>query len=380
MRRHSSGCALIAIFSLIIIVGLILIAAALLFWYYPQQASVTFGTPDGSLTLIQQISFPFQLMMNRDDLTDPLNPEGGERTFTISQGEAASSTAFRLEQELFIPNAQIFRVFLIYTGLDRGIQAGEYQLSPAMSPMEIAVRLQDATPETVNFTILAGWRLEEIAAALPTSGLQISSDELLATVYAPYALALPPGIPTDLSSLEGYLASGSYEVRRDIMPSMLIQTFLEQFVTQIPAEWVDAWQAQGLTVEQAVILASIVEREAMVDEEMPMIASVFLNRLNSGMKLDSDPTVQYAVGYNSDQQTWWTNPISVSDLAYDSPYNTYLYPGLPPGPISNPSLLALQAVAYPAATPYFYFRAACDGSGRHSFAVTFEEHVNNACP
>ncbi len=135
MRRHSSGCALIAIFSLIIIVGLILIAAALLFWYYPQQASVTFGTPDGSLTLIQQISFPFQLMMNRDDLTDPLNPEGGERTFTISQGEAASSTAFRLEQELFIPNAQIFRVFLIYTGLDRGIQAGEYQLSTSMSPM-----------------------------------------------------------------------------------------------------------------------------------------------------------------------------------------------------------------------------------------------------
>ncbi|HWQ45834.1 MAG TPA: endolytic transglycosylase MltG, partial [Longilinea sp.] len=325
MRKRSSGCGYFVVFGFILIVGLILIVAGLVFWYYPQQARAAFGAPDEGLTVIQRFTIPMQMMTHRDELIDPLNPEGSERTFSIPQGEAASTTAFRLEQELFIPNADTFRIFLIYTGLDRGIQAGDYQLSPAMSPMEIAVRLQDATPETVTFTILAGWRLEEIAAALPTSGLDISPDEFLATANAPYSLVLPPGIPTGLSNLEGYLAPGSYEVQREITAPVLIQGFLEQFVSQIPAEWVNAWQAQGLSIEQAVILASIVEREAMVEDEMPMIASVFLNRLNSGMKLDSDPTVQYAVGFNNGQQTWWTNPISYDDLSMDSPYNTYLY-------------------------------------------------------
>jgi UPF0755 protein len=113
---------------------------------------------------------------------------------------------------------------------------------------------------------------------------------------------------------------------------------------------------------------------------MPLIASVFLNRLNADIKLDADPTVQYAVGYNAAQATWWTNPLSFEDLQLDSPYNTYLYAGLPPGPICNPSIDALRSVAFPAQTPYYFFRAACDGSGRHLFAETFDEHVNNACP
>jgi len=97
------------------------------------------------------------------------------------------------------------------------------------------------------------------------------------------------------------------------------------------------------------------------------------------MKLDTDPTVQYALGYNASQGTWWTNPLSSADLQFDSPYNTYLYAGLPPGPIANPSLSALRAVAFPAETPYYFFRARCDGSGLHVFAVTFEEHLQNGC-
>ena len=97
------------------------------------------------------------------------------------------------------------------------------------------------------------------------------------------------------------------------------------------------------------------------------------------MNLAADPTVQYAVGYNESQQSWWTNPLSTSDLQIDSPFNTYLYSGLPPTPISNPSLSALRSVAFPAQTPYYYFRAACDGSGRHLFAETYEEHLQNQC-
>jgi len=142
----------------------------------------------------------------------------------------------------------------------------------------------------------------------------------------------------------------------------------------------NGFEKQGLTVYQAVTLASIVEREAVHDDEKPLIASVYLNRIRIGMKLDADPTVQYALGYNFGQGTWWTNPLSLDNLQYDSPYNTYMYASLPPAPISNPSLEALQAVAFPVETTYYFFRAKCDGSGYHFFAETFEEHLQNACP
>jgi UPF0755 protein len=142
----------------------------------------------------------------------------------------------------------------------------------------------------------------------------------------------------------------------------------------------EGFTRQGLSVYQAVTVASIVEREAVQADEAPLIASVYLNRLKIGMKLDADPTVQYALGYNPVQQTWWTNPLAADDLQYVSTYNTYLNDGLPPTPIDNPGLNSLQAVASPADTAYYYFSARCDGSGYHNFAGTFEEHLQNLCP
>ena len=124
----------------------------------------------------------------------------------------------------------------------------------------------------------------------------------------------------------------------------------------------------------------MVERESVQEEEQPLIASVYLNRLKIEMKLDADPTVQYAIGYNFLQQSWWMNPLSLLDLQVNSVYNTYKYAGLPPTPIASPSLSALHAVAFPAETTYYFFRAKCDGSGFHEFAETFDEHLANACP
>ena len=124
----------------------------------------------------------------------------------------------------------------------------------------------------------------------------------------------------------------------------------------------------------------MVAREAVHEEEQPLIASVYLNRVKIGMKLDADPTVQYAIGYNLLQQRWWTNLLSLLDLQVNSVYNTYRYDGLPPSPIANPSLGALRAVAVPAETNYLFFRAKCDSSGYHVFAETFDEHLQNACP
>ncbi len=166
---------------------------------------------------------------------------------------------------------------------------------------------------------------------------------------------------------------------RDLSLQDLIATFLKQWDGAVNADMRQAFERQGLSLEQAVTLASMVQREAVVAEEQPLIASVFYNRLNAGMKLESDPTVQYALGYNDDQGTWWTNPLSLQDLEIQSPYNTYLVVGLPPAPIANPDLSALEAVAYPAQTPYYYFRARCDDSGQHVFAATFEEHLQNSC-
>jgi UPF0755 protein len=139
-------------------------------------------------------------------------------------------------------------------------------------------------------------------------------------------------------------------------------------------------QAQNLSFHEALTLASIIERETRADEEKATMASVFYNRLAKGMPLQTDPTVQYALGFDPAGQTWWRPDLTLTDLGVDSQDNTYLYLGLPPGPISNPSLASLEAVAFPVQSPYFYFRAKCDGSGTHAFSITYEEHLNNACP
>jgi UPF0755 protein len=240
--------------------------------------------------------------------------------------------------------------------------------------------LQDATPKEVTFTILEGWRLEEIAATLPTTGLTITPEvfmEAVSTVPTSheFLLEIPPQ-----GTLEGFMLPDSYKVPRDLKIHQLTNHILDNFGIQVTFDIREGFERQELNLFEAVTLASIVEREAVDEDEMPLIASVFLNRLAIGMKLEADSTVQYALGFNRDQDSWWTNPLTAEHLQFDSAYNTYRYPGLPPGPIANPGLTALRAVAFPAQTPYYYFRATCDDSGKHVFAETFEEHVLNACP
>ena len=378
-RQKRFSCLELTIILFLIFACLVVTAGAVGYFIIPDQAEATFGPPSPNLSTPQRISSAAELLLNREALTMPLNPDGEAVQFTVRMGETANSVAARLEENGLIAKGSAFRTYLVYSGLDTSVQAGEYTLSPGMSAAQIARELQDATPEEVEFNILAGWRVEEIAAALPTSGLAIQEDIFLRTVKKAPGHILPPGWGTG-RNLEGYLLPGSYRFMRGTSAEDFVAAFVSAFDQAITDDMRSAFSAQGLDLEQAVILASIVQREAVVADEQPMIASVFLNRYAIGMKLDSDPTVQYALGYNQQRNTWWTNPLSLDDLTVDSPYNTYLYPGLPPGPICSPSLTALRAVAYPAQSPYFYFRAACDGSGRHSFARTFEEHVQNACP
>jgi UPF0755 protein len=345
----------------------------------PRQAAATFGPPAAGLTTEQRYWLSALLLAQSGDLIQPVNPGGPEVAFEIAPGESVPSITGRLLEAGLIANPGVFRSYLQYSGLDTSLQAGEYTLSAGMSPIQIAQAMQSAIAGEVTFTILAGWRVEEIAAALPTSGLNISADEFLGAVQIrPQGYTFSDELPGN--SVEGFLFPGIYTLPRETTLQQLIPALLSRFDENVSSELRAGFAEQGLTLYQAVTLAAIVEREAIIDDEMPMIASVFFNRLAAGARLDSDPTVQYALGYNEAQNTWWTNLLSLADLAFDSPYNTYIYTGLPPGPICNPGPAALRAVAFPAQTPYYYFRAACDGSGRHAFAVTFDEHLQNECP
>lgn len=376
-RTSLLGSLLIGI---LLLTCLIIILAGGLLLGAEQRAERMFGMPDTSLSPIRRIYLSLQLLMQEEILTQPVDPFGNARDFTIQIGETTSSVIDRLKKEGFILNANAFRTYLIYRGLDTTLQAGKHTLHPGMNIIEIALALQDATPTEVDFNILPGWRIEEVAQALPTSGLNISPESfLLAAREPPRSFAYTDTLPSG-ANLEGFIYPETYRFRRDVPLDEFVNTILVNFVAKLSPDLLEGFSRQGLDVYQAVTLASIVQREAVVDDEMPMIASVFFNRLAAGMKLDSDPTVQYALGYNGKQKTWWTNPLSSADLATDSLYNTYIYPGLPPGPIANPGLAALRAVAFPAQTPYYYFRAACDNSGRHNFSITYAEHVANACP
>jgi UPF0755 protein len=330
-----------------------------------QYAENIYGPSAANLRLDEKLYLSILLITQKNELSSQINPIETEIPMEIEMGESPISVINKLTELGLISNPEAFRNYLVFTGLDTKIQAGEYKLSPNMTPIEIALTLQDPTPWQAEFTILAGWRSEEIAVSLQFSGLEFTSEDFLAVVREEKA--------------EGYLFPSFYTVPRDISPEAIVHLMVNHFFSAITSEMETGFNQNGLSTHDAIILASIIERESIVEDEMALIASVFINRLSVGMKLDADPTVQYALGYDQTTESWWTNPLRSVHLNLDSPYNTYIYPGLPPGPICNPGGNALRAVAFPAKTPYFYFRAACDNTGRHLFAETFEEHQRNFC-
>jgi len=371
--KHRNSC-LLWMLLLIMLVALSLVAVAV---FVPQAARQSFGEPSPALNAWQRFRYGYELVLNAGNLTQPRDPSGAEQLFLIQPGESVVSISIRLEQTGLIRSASTFRTYLLWTGLDTVIQSGTYRLNPGQTGFDIAQILKSNSLTEVTFTLLPGWRMEEIAATLPTSGLEFTQEAFLATANAP---AISQDLIPAGASAEGFLYPGTYSLPRTTTTDQLVSILLQSFRSHLPTEILAAYTNHGLTLYQAVTLASVIQREAMVEDEMATIASVFYNRLAIGMKLQTDPTVQYALGYNAVQGTWWTNPLSVDDLHFDSPYNTYLYPGLPPGPISNPGLAALEAVANPAQTTYYFFQARCDGSGLHNFAETFEQHQQNNCP
>ncbi len=184
-------------------------------------------------------------------------------------------------------------------------------------------------------------------------------------------------------SYEGYLFPGTYYLLDNTTPTELIQLMLDSMARHLPPNYQELAQQQGLTFYEVLTVASIVEREAALDSERPLIASVYLNRLRGKgdtRLLQADPTVQYAMGYQEAANQWWKSPVALEEYSgVDSPYNTYLYPGLPPGPIASPSLESIEAVLQPAQTDYLFFVCASPGcsGGNHVFATSYDEHLQN---
>jgi UPF0755 protein len=315
------------------------------------------------------------LGFRQDEIARPASDNPASVIFTVESGETAGDIALRLKQMGLIKDAELFRYLARYHKADSKLEAGRYELRANMTMMEIIEALQHGRLEEIVVTIPEGWRAEQIAEMLPEK-TGIDAAEFLALVrnmdfdYA-FLRDRPPG-----ATLEGFLFPDTYYLPAHPTALDLIERMLANFDQRFTVEMRQIATERGMTIYQVVTLASIVEREAVVAEERPIIASVFLNRLAKDMNLDACPTVQYALGYQEDTGQWWKTLLTIEEINHvNSPYNTYLHRGLPPGPICNPGLASILAVLQPAETDYLYFVAKGDGS--HAFARTFEEHLQN---
>lgn len=322
------------------------------------------------------------LISNNDALNTPKGTNPTPQRFVVAANDNARTIGINLVTQGFIDNGTLFSRYVEYEGRDKDLRVGTFFISEAMTIPEIVDVLTDPTPTTVTLTVIEGWRLEQIAAAVDSLDfIEFTGAEFLAVAGAgtliPPELQAQYGIPAGVS-LEGFLFPATYEIPIDATAENLRDQMLQAFANNVTSTMIRDASAAGRTMYQVVTLASIVEREAVLPAERPTIASVYLNRLEIGQKLDADPTTQYAIG-NTRDGNWWPQ-ITQADYQLDALYNTYVYPGLPPGPIANPSISAIRGVIYPAETPYFYFRAACDGSGAHQFSITYEEHISKGCP
>ena len=291
------------------------------------------------------------------------------RPFVIARGETAGQIAKRLEEEGVIRSALAFAFVLYETERENALQSGSYTVSPALTPRNIAKLFEKAPGEQIVLRIIDGWRLTEVATAVNKAFPSITKEAFTAAaVVGDRNNTVLAGMEPD-APLEGYLFPDTYFMRPDMTAPQIVGVLLDTFERKVGATLRAASAERKVAIYDIVKLASIVEREARDRAESATIAGVYNNRLEIGMKLDADPTIQYALG------EW--RELSLEDLKLDSPYNTYLYAQLPPTPIANPGAAALTGAARPAEHGYFYFVAKSDGTGGHAFSVTLEEHEAN---
>ena len=273
--------------------------------------------------------------------------------FVIEKGEGMRSISSDLKSKGLIRDPIVFFLLTKKEGLDTKVQAGTFRLNPSMSAYDIA---QNSTRGTLDIwvTIPEGKRATEIADLL---------EQYIPTYEASWE--------TELIVSEGYLFPDTYLIPRNADINQIITLMKNNF----DAKYATLENTSNRTPHEIVTIASLIEREARHAEDRPLVASVIVNRLEIGMALNIDATVQYILGYQQNEKSWWKRNLTFADLEINSPYNTYTNPGLPPGPIANPGIAAIEAAVNPAETDYLYYLS--DENGVNHYAETLEEHNQN---
>ncbi len=278
------------------------------------------------------------------------------KIFVINKGDGLTTIARNLHNEGFIRNRVVFYLVVKELSIEKKIQAGDFRLSPAMSAYEVANALTHGTVD-IWVTIVEGLRKEEVAQVI-SQNFEIPESEFIS------------------KSDEGYLFPDTYLIPRLATAESIISIMNNNFDTKYDAQHEVKAKKLGFTKQEVITLASLVEREARTPVVKQQIASILLRRLKEDMPLQIDATVQYALGYQPDEKSWWKKDLSLDDLKIKSPYNTYINTGLPPGPICNPGLASIDAVVdADANTPYLFYIT--DSQGRIHYARTSAEHEAN---
>ncbi len=288
----------------------------------------------------------------------PVSSDTANKSFIVTKGQSVDEIAENLKKENLIKSPFFFKLYLKQSGLDSKLQEGTFKLTPSKSSKEIAEILTQV-PNDAWVTLLEGWRVEEMAEEL-SKKMGISSSEFIKKA----------------KKHEGYLFPDTYLFPKEITIDGIVQVLRDNFDKKYTPELRAKIKAKGLSPEEGVILASIVEREGRSPEVRTEIAGILLKRLNINMGLNVDAAIQYSIGYQKNEKSWWKRHLTRDDLKFDSPYNTYLYRGLPPTSISNPSLTSLEAVANAdPKTPYLYYYH--DSKGNSHYGKTLDEHNEN---
>lgn len=325
------------------------------------------------------------------DQLKPTHASQQEVVFTIPAGVSSQEIAQILEEHGLIRNAMIFTYYLKWKNLGTGFQAGTYAMTPGMEIQDIIQKLnqgETVKEETIRLTVPEGYTIRQILALLEEAGFNRGELEQIVndpSMFGPGFLeeaeeggeALKAaGIPEHEGyqyRLEGYLFPETYELPKDATAYDAVLRMVQELdrkLAELPEGWEKQLEDNGITFHEMMTIASLVEREVSVDHERPLVAGVIYNRMKKGMPLQIDATVQYALEEPKER-------LFEKDLQIESPYNTYLIDGLPPGPIASPGLASIHAALYPEPTEYLFYVTKKDGSGEHYFAETYEEHLQN---
>jgi len=290
----------------------------------------------------------------------PVDPDSQEsQDIVIAKGSSVKAISHQLSEAGLIKSPLHFQLIIRKQGIAHQIQAGTFTLSPSLSTPEIATKLTQGTND-IWVTIKEGWRATEIGEYLAST---LPKFEASGAVYQ-----------TQCLDQEGYLFPETYLVPKEYDSRQMCQLLRSQFDAIITDLQTDIQQS-GFSMSEIITLASLIQREARNLEDMKLVSGILYNRLELGMPLQVDATLQYIKGYDSASQTWWPTPLS-ADKDLNSPFNTYQNPGLPPAPIANPGQDAIIAAIHPTPSDYLYYISNSQGSQMH-YATTYPEHQQN---